>query len=1126
MQQAFAVVELYGLFAIWSLALFMLLPSTKQDLREDSAVGVAALIIGPVMLGVFLWAGMWALPGRSTDFWLLVVWLLPLLPIVARYRSFLSRLSRALSAAKEMPGKPVTLFLCALFLLASLFGPLLLLPQLLLLPVQGNDPLEYMQLGRAIFDLRDTSVYPFLDAELTGGFVSPWTHPPTYGVLIALAYMLQDGSEVAGAAKFIALWFGVALAVLCAVQVYLLERRFTWRAIVAPFLLFTIPLFFQLVQSSHIDGMRIAAFTVGTLAVSWALTQGTTRMVSLAGLGLAAALCTHSIGFLAPILSAAVIVFVWQRGGQAFVRFALLAGVVAASIGLPHYIRNVFIFGNPIQDNVPVWQLPELRIVEFLQTTRGLETLPDRFWHGVLMPVSRTQEFGFLGILLAGLLLWALLGRQLQGRAIQLWRARQDLPLLHIALFVSSFVLLMVASVLAGSELAVKNARYLLTIMPLCVVLLLAMAGRMSFAGQTGERPMDWTLRAPFRWVGRWLPRTLTAQLTAAGDPSPATGPIKTSLHIRLFTFMLLVSLLAAAMHQVYLAVRVSYSVVALYVGHGGVGISWNRLGESELLKWEGSSLPEAILESETRRIVPANERVLVFRQASFGFYKVANFRFYIDRDLVHLFQHKETVSLWRDLRESGFGWITVPEYPIAEIQNSAFSALLRDPSFVLPARKVGGWTLYQLRSHIESAGVRVLQQSGQDILKAIATTEEGSGEVDGSRARIEVDQTNGFVEFVREPGVVKRLNRWDAVLFRPVKTGIDPDTANAVDFRFPQSGYVLLEATLSGQGLAEVAIEYTYNDVLGADLTDQQLFPVAGEMGSMGKRHVVRESVWTGTLDERATKVGGWLLPIPSIGSSERDRAARIVFRLRDGRSLRIHEWSASAVRLGSEPTLSQELDLITKAGWRIATANGLRSVAIRVNETDSSAEMLRSGRFTVVRASTAPLQISPPAQEFASTSETNSATLDESIRLLEAGNLALHVDAELRGRGELAPSVVVLCKREARAAPENYTLSVDTMSLANSPTQRTFFRENLQPVFLMDGERDVQQWSIRVPCLPAAARLVVESRFSRVEIPERYMASPDSSRRGEVGIASLTMRVGAGEAGEYAVSQDILSQ
>jgi hypothetical protein len=1113
LQQIISSIELYGLFLVWSLGFFALLRDASSGLQGTLFVGVSCLIAGPVMLAVFLWAGMWLAPGRDPGFWIVLIWALPLGLLLFRGPHVVGELATMVRAWRHPAALPFTW----VFLLLTLLPFLMLLPQLALLPVQGNDPLEYMQLGRVIYESTDTSEYPYLDSQLTGGFVAPWTHPPTYGVLIALAYMLQEGSAVAGAAKMIGLWFGTALSLLCAVQVYLLDRRMSWRVVVVPILVFTLPLFFQLVQGAHIDALRVSAFTLAILAVSWAIIHNTNRNAAFAGLSLAAALCTHSIGFLAPVVGGAVIMIVWQRGIGTFARFVLVAGLLVLAIGMPHYVRNIFIFGNPIQDNVAVWQLPQLRIAEFLQTTRGLETLGDRFWHGVFMPLTRPQEFGYLVVLLSLVLAWLLVsgsvGRRL-ARLSEFWVVRQEQGLFHIGLAICVFVFLLVASVFAGSELAIKNARYLLTIVPLCLIWLMVLIGHLDPDASLIREPFARLVRVPARWFSRWLPavaRVSDGNALPNGETTLAHGSTRLD---RLVVLVVVLTLFAAALHQLYLASRASFAVSRLYIGSGEMGIAWNRIGDSELLKWQGSLLPEAILETATSRIVPAGEKVLVFRQASFGFYRVAAFRFYLDRDLLHLFEHRDPKALWRDLIGSGFTWITVPEYSMAEIQNSAFASLLRDPTLLQPRKKVGGWTLYEVRREGQPVETVLLADSvvsGGANRQPVATTESGSGEVDGVRAKVRADSRSGLVEFTREPGFFKRLDRWDAVLYRPVKTGLDPEAVNAADFHFGHQDDVLFEAVLSGQGLAEVAIEYSSDDIPGAGLNDAVLFPMSNESGEVERRRVQRQTIWTGTLDREASTVGGWFLPLPSVDSRKSGRAARVIFRLRDGRTLRVHGWSAKAVRSDSILPEVQLLRDIVERGWLIASNNGMRSTTVHVDGSAARKSMIEEGRFVLSRASSAPLLISPPMQVFAFGAEQAPLSRLEARELLEVGNLAIFVEGVLRGRGELAPTLAVLCSKDRTVAPESYAISLDAMSLTNAPGQRTTFREALPPVYLLAREQVLQQWSVRVPCIPAAARLVVESRFSRVQIPESYRANPDDSRRGEVGVTTLTMRIGA---------------
>ena len=196
--QALAAFSLYALFALSAAAVWLVVRPVFTRPEYALTVAAGAAIAGPLVVAVIVWCALWLAPGASPGVYVGVAAALPGAVVLWRGRSLVAELGRLVAAASTLRVAAASLAVAILLLAA----PALLAVQLFFLPLHGNDPLEYMQLGRAFFEARDAAVYPILASDKTGGFIAPWTHPPTYGVLIALAYFLQGSAEVAGEADF------------------------------------------------------------------------------------------------------------------------------------------------------------------------------------------------------------------------------------------------------------------------------------------------------------------------------------------------------------------------------------------------------------------------------------------------------------------------------------------------------------------------------------------------------------------------------------------------------------------------------------------------------------------------------------------------------------------------------------------------------------------------------------------------------------------------------------------------------------------------------------------------------------------------------------------------------------
>jgi hypothetical protein len=1083
--QVIAAGQLYILFLIYAAACWAIVRPTLSAPHWLPTYVVGSLILGPVTLGLFLTLLFWVVPGRTANFYITTLSLAPFLVCLARFRVLandVAAFQRAWSARTAVPS--------AAFwgLLLFAFPAFCLSFQLLILPLHGNDPLEYMQLGRLLYEQREAQIYPLRTALPSGGFIAPWTHPPTYGSLIALAFMLQGSSLIAGAAKLISLWFALASALFAMALVFAADRRVSWRLWLTPFVMLSLPIYFELQQTAHIDSIRIASFVTAIALAAHAVASHSRGAAAVAAYALGCATMTHSIGILAPMISLPMLIVCWRGSPKRLAEITLIIVAITLAIALPHYLRNVLIFGNPIQDSVPVWDLPALGVPEFLRGERGLETFSDRFVLGVLMPFTRIDLFGYLptlgGIVALLLLAQTLRRRGLRGTTTAIFQARADHAALPVLIALLGFMALIMLSVLAGTDLAVKNVRYILTVIPIIVALTMIGIG-----GLVADEKVDYAVRRATAWLGRLVPGRRRVQAL----PKPAGSVSGAAL-----ACVVAAALILAQSADVF---RLSYSNLRVYLGDDDI-VS-RRLFEAEPAKRNASILDDASIERIARDAMGPDDTALVFRQASYGFYHSRRFRFHVDTALTDLFQIEDPRALREALIKRGLTWIYTPGYPLPEINNSAFAALLRDPQLVRPVARSNGWGLYQVRA-VDAAVTRTAVAAAMPMVRPgtqlYGLTDQGPGLVDGVRAKLTLDPQTGVAEFTRFRGAVKELKRWDAILSRPVSTRNDPNAVNAADFMLTDETRILLEAQLSGSGLAEMIVEYVSYPPVVKKLKDLQ-----AKDDEIGGPRILRETIWSGLLSEKPETVGGWLMPsLSRIGSQDQRsrRGARIIFRLRDGNVLRVHGWKADAVSFGADPADSAIVmasDAINR-GWVLSEASLNQRLGLQLMAGAAPAvrdDVWPFGPIGIKPVSDKTTLIAPPPFRPVAEAAAQGTAIDETFG---AGALRLAIKATISGYGKVTPHLLIKCRLEP---VRNFTV-LTIIPVEQKDTIQTL---QLQPLQLWEGEVEKMSWVVTPTCVPRSIRIVFASERQRALAIERSAADIGEQDYGSVDIYRVEM-------------------
>lgn len=435
-----------------------------------------ALVSGPILMCWLFTIILYALPAQPPLLYL-VLPVIGFLVFAPRGFSY-ARRDLSTSLSKFFSGPPagfVNLAIALFAFLALIFGLGGTVALAIIVPINANDPLEYFRLAGHLAETRDGWVYPTTDTTATDGFTASWTHPLGYINLLTYSYLLQGNTETSFVARFVAPYFAFALAFL--LVAFAGFRRKVSGVLTALFLVST-PLFYGLVVQCHIDPTRIAAFTAAIAATWMAAASPSVWRGLLAGLVCGVSMFSHSIGILTLPIAIPIYVLLARRS-QLWVHSLVTALMVIVPLLMLalNYSINFRVFGSPIADAVEIWTYPELGVEHSRLVTRMMETPVDMLFNGALMGFRKTDLFGpfyFVFLLAIGVWTWSIRSAWLNPiKALrqQQWRLADD-PTPAALLVVIGYTGIMIITLLAGTDLAVKNARYILTMQPFLLIFL------------------------------------------------------------------------------------------------------------------------------------------------------------------------------------------------------------------------------------------------------------------------------------------------------------------------------------------------------------------------------------------------------------------------------------------------------------------------------------------------------------------------------------------------------------------------------------------------------------------------------------------------------------------------------
>jgi len=539
----------------------------------------------------------------------------------------------------------------------------------LLMPFSQNDAMEYATGAQLIAGVRDISIYPFVDAEQTGGFFGAWTHPPGYLGLLSWAYLANDGAPYG--ARVVSIYF--SLVTLYAVWAFGI-RRSPLHGLFCLLFTLIVPSTYVLGLISHIDPIRIAGLTIAGLSVYRLVFEPNMRNVLFCALIIGLAQFTHSIGILTSCL---ILPAYFICSDTKFLKKILHVGVLfglSLVVILPDLFKNWQTFGSVIQDSAELWSLKELQIQELRDYNRRLSTTAERLYYGLLKGFSNPGVFGrsytLFTLLILGTSAYLIYKERTaffkKLATLQFFRK----PQLHIycLLIILGFYAMVILSMLVGSDIIIKNSRYFLTIQYFIAIVSGFILAEIALRGLAGER---------YQFLKK-LPDNKRVRITLG----------------------------------VFLAVLVSgvtfYGRYHMTLSIRGQLDQFNITSQTKFDSYENKML------ASVSRVYPAvsylntlwdagefgpDDRVLVFRKGEAGLYGKFKIRTHYDDTMIGLFEAQTKDQVYNFLQKNNIRYLLLPPYAQAEVYNSQFGDLIADHSYIELKYTKDGVRVFEVRS-------------------------------------------------------------------------------------------------------------------------------------------------------------------------------------------------------------------------------------------------------------------------------------------------------------------------------------------------------------------------------------------------------------------------------------------
>lgn len=532
------------------------------------------------------------------------------------------------------------------------------------LPLLQNDALEYATVGRILFESRDLLSYPAIHPETTSsGFYGPWTHPPLYVALIYLSYVIQGDANEPGLMRMIAPWFLVT-AVFALITLGRLATRQI--GLLSGILLVSTPLLFLGADSALIDALPVAGMVLLLVALV-GLQAKQPRYSLTVGSVVGMALWTHSQAILfLPLMAAGLLI----QGGLLNLRrtLASVAWAIGAAllVGGGYYLRNYFLWGSLISDSPAVVGIDSSGWRMYFLYARGLDHFFAKLQYGLLKGWFSFEAFGplfWLGIGGVAAFLCSIPRARL--RAVVDEGVNQETGIMQVKwtclIFFITYFLGIAVSIIIGSDLMIKNERYLLIMAPVMSI----------FGGLLVKKMLRLTLNK----ISNQKQKTFIRDLNL------------------LFLVVAMVTALAA---WFYLTVFYRWKDLPFIFSQNETEEALRPLQERSWFYKILSFYPNTALAQANAFLLPKGEPILGLRPADL-FYSSQKMTSYLDPSLIYFYSKDEPEKALSELELLKIRYVQMPDYFIPPVSNSTLSKILGNPNQSDLVYNNHGYQIYKL---------------------------------------------------------------------------------------------------------------------------------------------------------------------------------------------------------------------------------------------------------------------------------------------------------------------------------------------------------------------------------------------------------------------------------------------
>jgi 4-amino-4-deoxy-L-arabinose transferase-like glycosyltransferase len=533
------------------------------------------------------------------------------------------------------------------------------------LPLIQNDALEYASVGRILFESRDLLSYPAIHPESTSsGFYGPWTHPPLYVALIYLSYVIQGHANEPGLMRLIAPWFLVA-AVFALITLGRLASRQT--GLLSGILLISTPLLFLGADSALIDALPVAGMVLLLVALV-GLQAKQPRYSLTVGSVVGMALWTHSQAILfLPLMAAGLLI----QGGLLNLRrtLASVAWAIGAAllVGGGYYLRNYFLWGSLISDSPAVVGIDPSGWQTYFSYARGLDHFFARLQYGLFKGWFCFEAYGplfWLGI--GGIAAFLCSIPRTKLRAVVDEGVARETEIMQVQwtcfIFFITYLLGTAISIIIGSDLMIKNERYLLVMAPV-----------MSIFG------------------GLLVKKGLGSALKQIGDSNAKFFTRDLNL------FCLLVAIVTALVAWFYLTVFYRWKDLPfIFFNQSTTEEALSTLQKRSWFYKILSFYPNTALAQANAFLLPKGEPILGLRPADL-FYSSQKMTSYLDPSLIYFYSKDEPEKALNELKLLKIRYVQMPDYFTPPVLNSTLSKILGNPNQSDLVYNNHGYQIYKL---------------------------------------------------------------------------------------------------------------------------------------------------------------------------------------------------------------------------------------------------------------------------------------------------------------------------------------------------------------------------------------------------------------------------------------------